>query len=70
MGAVVVNAEFLVGGISDISRSDLKKISKVLNIKNSDKLPVGKRTRYVLVLETNAPIPTKRPRPKSKKKRI
>ena len=70
MGAVVT-AEFLIGGVNNISRNDLNKITKVLGISDpNNKLPTGRNARYVLVLETTAPTPSKVPVTKSKKKRI
>jgi hypothetical protein len=62
---VVVTADFQIGGKSNLSRQDLNRIIQVLGISDPQgKLPVGRRARYVLVLETNAPVPSRVPVPK------
>jgi hypothetical protein len=69
MGANVT-ADFQLGGKSNLSRQDLNKIIQVLNISDPQgRLPIGRQARYVLVLETQAPIPTTTTSSKKKKKK-
>jgi hypothetical protein len=64
MGAQVI-VDFQIGGRSNLSRQDLQKIIQVLNISDpGGRLPIGRNAKYVLVLETKAPIPSTVPVPK------
>jgi hypothetical protein len=68
MGAVVTT-DFQIGGKSNLSRSDLNKIIQVLGIADPQgKLPVGRKCRYVLVLEADFKVPTEIPVPGQQKK--
>lgn len=68
MGAVVI-ADYQLGGKTGLSRDDLNKVIKVLGIKDPQgKLPVGAKATYLLVLETEAQVPSTIKKLKKKKK--
>lgn len=68
MSAVVL-ADYQLGGANDLSRDDLNKVIELLGIEDpKGKLPLGKKCSYVLVLQTEAQVPSSIRKLRKKKK--